>query len=168
MNTVFLDASILKEAGKDEVTKLDVQHNKIRFEFPNGFTELRLIEECRAINALDISDPDNFDLMYDMTMQMLTGKPVFIYFEDNGKKTEVARFVVTSRYMDLRGVPFICAYPIVVNWLVEFISGYLGKKFPRSLKDIQAKVSEKEELMKKSLNQKNQIKVSYQNLSSVQ
>lgn len=154
MNNIFLDASILKGQQEDVQTKIDVQLSKISFEFPQGFTELRLIEECRALNALDVSDPDNFDLIYDMTMQMLTGKPVFIYFNEAGKKIEVARFVVTNRYMDLRGIPFICAYPIVVNWLVEFISGYLGKKFPRSLKDIRAKVSEKEELMKKSLKQK--------------
>lgn len=154
MNNIFLDASILKGQQEDVQNKIDVQLSKISFEFPQGFTELRLIEECRALNALDVSDPDNFDLIYDMTMQMLTGKPVFIYFNEAGKKIEVARFVVTNRYMDLRGVPFICAYPIVVNWLVEFISGYLGKKFPRSLKDIRAKVSEKEELMKKSPKQK--------------
>ncbi len=154
MNNIFLDASILKGQQEDVQDKIDVQLSKISFEFPQGFTELRLIEECRALNALDVSDPDNFDLIYDMTMQMLTGKPVFIYFNEAGKKIEVARFVVTNRYMDLRGVPFICAYPIVVNWLVEFISGYLGKKFPRSLKDIRAKVSEKEELMKKSPKQK--------------
>lgn len=151
MNNIFLDSSILKGRQEDEVAKIDVQQHKIRFEFPNGFAELRLIEECRAINALDIDDPDNFDLIYDITMQMLVGKPVFIYFMEGGKKIEVARFVVTNRYMDLRGVPFISAYPVAVNWLVEFIAGYLGKKYPRSLKDIQAKVSEKEELMKKSL-----------------
>ena len=151
MNGVFLDASVLKGKTEDEITKVDVQQNKIVFEFPQGFSELRLIEECRAINALDIRDPDNFDLMYDITMQMLNGRVVFIYFKEGNSKTEVARFVVTSRYMDLRGVPFICAYPVVVNWLVEFIAGYLGKKYPRSLKDIQARVSEREELMKKSL-----------------
>ena len=151
MNGVFLDASVLKGKTEDEIAKVDVQQNKIVFEFPQGFSELRLIEECRAINALDIRDPDNFDLMYDITMQMLNGRVVFIYFKEGNSKTEVARFVVTSRYMDLRGVPFICAYPVVVNWLVEFIAGYLGKKYPRSLKDIQARVSEREELMKKSL-----------------
>ena len=159
MNNIFLDASILKNREAEEKEKIVVQQNKIRFEFPNGFTDIRLIEECRAINALDVSDPDNFDLMYDITMQMLNGKVVFIYYVEDGRKTEVASFVVTSRYMDLRGVPFICAYPIVVNWLVEFIAGYLGKKYPRSLKDIQAKVSEKEELMKKSLKEKNKVKV---------
>ena len=159
MNNIFLDASILKNREAEEKEKIVVQQNRIRFEFPNGFTDIRLIEECRAINALDVSDPDNFDLMYDITMQMLNGKVVFIYYVEDGRKTEVASFVVTSRYMDLRGVPFICAYPIVVNWLVEFIAGYLGKKYPRSLKDIQAKVSEKEELMKKSLKEKNKVKV---------
>ena len=160
MQNVFLDASVLKAKQEDETAKIDVQQNKIRFEFPNGFSEIRLIEECRALNALDISDPDNFDLMYDITMQMLNGKVVFIYFIDGSKKVEVARFVVTSRYMDLRGVPFINAYPVAVNWLVEFIAGYLGKKYPRSLEDIQARVSEKEELMKKSLKEKIKVKTS--------
>ena len=160
MNNVFLDASILKEKQADEQNKIDVQQNKIRFEFPQGFSEIRLIEECRAINALDVSIPENFDLMYDITMQMLNGKVVFIYFMDGSKKVEVARFVVTSRYMDLRGVPFINSYPVTVNWLVEFISGYLGKKYPRSLEDIQARVSESEERMKKSLKERIKVKMS--------
>lgn len=159
-NNIFLDASILKGKEIEEKLKIDVQQNKIRFEFPNGFSEIRLIEECRALNALDVSVPDNFDLMYDITMQMLNGKPVFVYFMEGNKKAEVARFVVTSRYMDLRGVPFICSYPVVVNWLVEFIAGYLGKKYPRSLKDIQAKVSESEERMKKSLKEKVKVTTS--------
>ena len=157
-NNIFLDASILKGREIEEKIKLDVQQNKIKFEFPNGFSEIRLIEECRAINALDVSIPENFDLMYDITMQMLNGKPVFIYFVDGNKKNEVARFVVTSRYMDLRGVPFVNSYPVVVNWLVEFMAGYLGKKYPRSLKDIQAKVSEREEHMKKSLKESQEKK----------
>ena len=160
MNNIFLDASILQNREKEEAVKLDVQQNKIRFEFPQGFSEIRLIEECRALNALDVSIPENFDLLYDITMQMLNGKVVFIYYVDGGVKNEVARFVVTSRYMNLRGVPFIDTYPVVVNWLVEFIAGYLGKKFPRSLKDIQAKVSEKEELMKKSLKEKVKVRLS--------
>ena len=164
MNNVFLDASILKAKQQDEQIKIDVQQNKIRFEFPQGFSDIRLIEECRAINALDVTVPENFDLLYDITMQMLNGKVVFIYFMEGSKKVEVARFVVTSRYMDLRGVPFINAYPVVVNWLVEFIAGYLGKKYPRSLKDIQAKVSESEEHMKKSLKEKVKVKTSSQNL----
>ena len=115
------------------------------------------------MNALDLSNPDNFDLMYDITMQMLIGKPVFIYFTEGNKQTEVARFVVTNRYMNLRGVPFIDAYPIAVNWLVEFISGYLGKKFPRSLKSIREQVSESEERMKKS--PKGKIKVTTSSMS---
>ena len=168
MNNVFLDASILKAKQQDEQIKIDVQQNKIRFEFPQGFSDIRLIEECRAINALDVTVPENFDLLYDITMQMLNGKVVFIYFMEGSRKVEVARFVVTSSYMDLRGGPFINAYPIAVNWLVEFIAGYLGKKFPRSLKDIQAQVSEKEELMKKSLKDKIKVRMSSMSLSEKQ
>lgn len=161
MAGIFLDASMLQNQNLEESKKLDIQQNKIRFEFPNGFSELRLIEECRALNALDVTNPDNFDLMYDITMQMLDGKVVFIYFVDKGVKNEIARFVVTSRYMNLRGVEIIDAYPVIVNWLVEFIAGYLGKKYPRSLKDIQAQVSERREHMKKSLKEDVQITTSF-------
>lgn len=147
-NGVFLDASVIQDIERDEAIRYNIQQNKIGFDFPNGFEKIRLIEECRALNALDVKNPDNFDLIYDIMMQMLTGKPVFIYYLDNGNKIELASFVVTNRYMNLRGVGFIDEYPIVVNWMVEFIAGYLGKKYPRSLESIQATMSEREERMK--------------------
>lgn len=149
MAGVFLDASILADKHSTDVARFNVQQSRISFEFPDGFAQLRLIEECRALNALDVSDPDNFDLMYDITMQMLVGKVCFIYFIDEGEmKHELSRFVVTDRYMNLRGVDAIDEYPVLVNWLVEFIAGYLGKKYPRSLKDFQATMSEREEHLK--------------------
>lgn len=161
MAGVFLDSSVLNNNEMEEIIKYNVQQNNILFEFPEGFTQLRLIEECRALNCLDITDADNFDLMYDITMQMLVGKSVFIYFiDDKEDKHEVSKFVVTDRYMNLRGVEFIDEYPIVVNWLVEFIASYLGKKFPRSLKDIQAKMSVREEHLK-SLKEKVTVRTSF-------
>ena len=131
--------------------KYRIQKECIQFEFPQGFTQLRLIEECRALNALDLQNPDNFDLMFDITMQMLVGKIVVIHFREGKVREELARFVVTDRYMNLRGVDIIDEYPVLVNWLVEFIAGYLGKKYPRSLKDYQAVMSVREERLK-SLN----------------
>ena len=149
MTGAFLDASILRNKQVEEAIRYNVQQNSIRFEFPDGFTQLRLIEECRALNALDLENPDNFDLMYDITMQMLVGKVVCIYvIDDEANKHEIACFVVTDRYMNLRSIDIIDTYPCLVNWLVEFIAGYLGKKFPRSLKNIQATMSEREKLMK--------------------
>jgi hypothetical protein len=62
--------------------------------------------------------------------------------------------------MNLRGVEFIDEYPIVVNWLVDFIASYLGKKFPRSLKDIQAKMSVREEHLK-SLKEQVTVRTSF-------
>ena len=148
MNGVFLDASVLKGKEQEERLKVSVQQEKIRFEFPQGFAQLRLIEECRALNALDVTNPDNFDLMYDITMQMLVGKIVAIDFVEGNQKEEIARFVVTDRYMNMRSIDIIDEYPVMVNWLVEFIAGYLGKKYPRSLKNFQATMSEREERMK--------------------
>ena len=148
MNGVFLDASVLKGKELEERLKVSVQQEKIRFEFPQGFAQLRLIEECRALNALDVTNPDNFDLMYDITMQMLVGKIVAIDFVEGKQKEEIARFVVTDRYMNMRSIDIIDEYPVLVNWLVEFIAGYLGKKYPRSLKNFQATMSERKERMK--------------------
>lgn len=154
MNGRFLDSTVLLNQQTEEIKREDIKQSRIRFEFPSGFTQLRLIEECRALNCLDVSDPDNFDFMFDITMQMLTGKAVFIYFmDDNEVKHEIGKFVVTDRYMNLRSVDIIDEYPVLVNWLVEFIAGDLGKKYPRSLKSIQAKMSEREERMKSLRNQ---------------
>ena len=159
---VFLDHSVLEKKEKQIQWSLVVKQERIRFEFPQGFTQLRLIEECRALNCLDVSDPDNFDFMFDITMQMLIGKPVFIYFYDDvGTKHEVERFVVTDRYMNLRGVDFIDEYPVVVNWLVEFISGELAKKFPRSLNDIRSKMGERKEERMKREKKEAQIRTSF-------
>ena len=136
MEGIFLDASQISGNEAEDLIRKHIQYERIKFEFPDGFTQLRLIEECRALNALDITNPDNFDLMYDITMQMLVGKIVVIKmkFTDSTIQDEVLdQFVVTDRYMNLRGVPIIDEYPILVNWLVEFIAGYLGKKYPRSL-----------------------------------
>lgn len=149
MNSVFLDSSSLPKI-EDTLIKFDLKQNNIRFEFPDGFKQLRLIEECRALNALDVSNPDNFDLLYDIMMQMLVGKVCFIYYiDDKDVKHELARFVVTDRYMNLRGVDAIDEYPILVNWMVEFIAGHLGKKFPRSLQDIRSTMTERKERLKK-------------------
>ena len=151
MPGVFLDAGALQKRGADEMMKLEIRRSAISFEFPDGFTRLRLIEECRALNALDVSDPDNFDLMYDIMMQMLTGKVVIIRFTDaKGVTHEATKFLVTDRYMDLRFDPVIDSYPVLVNWLVEYVAAMLGKKFPRSLNDIRAAVSAREELSRKS------------------
>lgn len=158
MQGAFLDASVLRNKDFEEVIKYDVQQNRIRFEFPDGINQLDLIEECRAINALDITNPDNFDFMYDITIQMLVGKPVFVYYIEDKKKEEIAHFVITDRYMNLRNIEIIDEYPVLVNWLVEFMAGMLGKKYPRSLKSIQAIMSEKREHTK-SLSQKEEVKV---------
>lgn len=160
--SVELDSYSFMNKEEDEIYKENVMYNKIKFEFPDGFTQLRLIEECRAINALDVSIPENFDLMFDIAMQMLTGKVVRIKFIEKNIEHTVEEFVVTDRYMNLRGIGIIDAYPVIVNWLVEFIAGYLGKKYPRSLKDIQAKMSEKEEHLKSLKKKEATVRTSFQ------
>lgn len=122
-----LDAGILDNEETHKILSVDVELNRIMFELPNGFADIPLIEECRALNDLG-----NFDLMYDITMQMLVGKAVVIYMrDDKGQKVLFEKFVCTDRYMDLRGVEKINQFPIIVNWLVKFVAGYLRKKYPR-------------------------------------
>lgn len=154
MAGIFLDASVLAHREEKAVLREDVRQNGIRFEFPGGFNTLPVIEECRALNALELDNPDNFDLMYDITIQMLVGRPVFVYMiGDNDCKHELAKFVITDRYMNLRGIGIIDEYPVIVNWLVEFMAAHLAKKFPGSLKEVQAAMGRREERMK-SLNKR--------------
>lgn len=161
MGSVFLDASVLKDNRLEQVARLIVKRERIRFEFPDGFQKLSLIEECRALNATDVSKPENFDLMYDMTMQMLSEKPVRIHFiDDGGTSHMVSSFVVTNRYMNLRSVDFIDEYPVVVNWLVEWVAGMLAKKFPHSLEDIRGLMSARnEERTKNPMQKKEKVTV---------
>ena len=122
-----LDSSVADRKDYHEKIRLDVEYNRILFEFPQGLSTIPLIEECRALNGLD-----DFDLMFDITMQLLVTKPVMVYLRDyNGNKHIFEKFIVTDRYMDLRGVPKINEYPIIVNWLVSFIADHLRKKYPR-------------------------------------
>lgn len=144
MAGIFLDSSVLVQEESIELERLVVQTDRIGFEFPQGLTQLPLIEECRALNALDLGNPDNFDLMYDITMQSLVGKVVSITYDENGKRKEIARFVVTDRYMNMRSIDIFDLYPVIMNWLVMFMAGYLGKKYPRSLQSFQEEMGARE------------------------
>lgn len=144
----FLDASVFANDKDHEAEKLAIKQHYIRFEFPEGFAVIPFVEECRALNVLDVSEPDNFDFMFDITMQLLTGKPVVIIWDNGIKRVEMTKFQVTNRYMNLRGVDFLNSYPILMNWLVEMVAGLLGKKYPRSLDVIEALKSGNSDAMK--------------------
>lgn len=161
MAVIFLNASSVADKDEDSIRRLQIQRQNIEFVFPEGFAQLRLIEECRALNALEIEDPDNFDLLYDITMQMLVGKVVLVNFiTEDLVRTNISKFMVTDRYMNLRSVDIIDSYPILVNWLVEFVAGFLGKKYPRSLESVRETMSERRELTKNPKKEKT-VKTSF-------
>jgi hypothetical protein len=121
-----LDASVLDHAETHKIIRDDIKQNRIEYIFPDGFNQVDLIEECRALTMLD-----DFDTMYDLTMQMLVGKPVAINIKNlDGSKTELCSFQVVDRYQNLRGVEAIDEYPWLVTWLTEFIGAHISKKYP--------------------------------------
>jgi hypothetical protein len=123
---VALDASVLDYAETHELIREDIKQNRIEYIFPDGLNQVDLIEECRALTMLD-----DFDTMYDLTMQMLVGKPVTVTIKNlDGSKTELCSFQVVDRYQNLRGVEAINEYPCLVTWLTEFIGAYISKKSP--------------------------------------
>jgi hypothetical protein len=122
----ILDATVLEEQELHEVTREDVKQNCIEFVFPEGLNQVDLLEECRALTKLD-----DFDTMYDLTMQMLEGKPVVINIRrPDGVKAELCAFQVVDRFQNLRGVDAINEYPVLVTWLCEFIGAHMAKKYP--------------------------------------
>lgn len=126
LRSFMLDSSVLVKKEEYAIVREDVKQNGVRFFFPEGFNDLDLIEECRALQ-----NPDDFDLMFDITMQMLVGKPVVIYVRNRANEAvEWLKFQVTDRYQNLRSYEKIDSYPMVILWLTEFIAGHLLKKFP--------------------------------------
>jgi hypothetical protein len=142
-----LDASVLDQEEAHEVLREDIKANRVEYIFPDGLNQVDLIEECRALTRLD-----DFDTMYDLTMQMLAGKPVTIHIKNlDGSKTVLCDFQVVDRYQDLRGVDAIDEYPCLVTWLTEFIAGHIAKKFPRPMSALsQPQAAEKEPSGKKT------------------
>jgi hypothetical protein len=121
-----LNASVLDEAESYRIVREDIRQNRIEYVFPDGLNQVDLLEECRALTMLD-----DFDTLYDLTMQMLVGKPVTITIRNsNGSKLELCSFQVVDRYQNLRGVAAINEYPFLVTWLTEFIGAHISKKFP--------------------------------------
>jgi hypothetical protein len=121
-----LDASVLDHAEDHKALREDIKRNWIEYIFPDGFNQVDLLEECRALTMLD-----DFDTLYDLTMQMLVGKPVTIAIKHrDGSKTELCSFQVVDRYQNLRGVEAINDYPCLVTWLTEFIGAYIAEKIP--------------------------------------
>ena len=133
-NPYILDYSVKDNIEFHDFMRSDVQKNKIRFEFPEGFSKIPIIEECRAVS--EYNNPEQFDLLYDIVMQLLAGKAVKILMKtESGKYVTFSQFIVTDRYMDLRGVQELNEFPIVVMWMVDVIVCSLTKKYPVPLLD---------------------------------
>lgn len=128
----ILDAAILNYEEEVKIIREDIKRNRILFEFPNGVNRLDLLEECRALTLLE-----DFEAMFDITVQLLVGKDLAIYVKDDrGGKHEVCHFVVTDRQQDWRSIEFIDKYPVVVTWLSEFVAAWLLKKYPEPGKEL--------------------------------
>jgi hypothetical protein len=122
----ILDASVLDMQETHRIIREDIRQNRIEYVFPDGLNQLDLFEEARALTMLD-----DFDTMYDLTMEALIGKPVTINILNfDGSKVEFCTFQVVDRYMNLRSIEAIDAYPCLVTWLTEFIGAHLLKKYP--------------------------------------
>jgi len=122
-----LDASVIEHAETHRIIREDIKMNRIVFKFPQGLNRVSLFEECRALTQLE-----DFDTMYDLTMQLLVNKDLEIYMrDDDGAQDLLCQIHIVDRYQDLRsGYEFIDEFPVVITWLTEFIGAYLTKKYP--------------------------------------
>lgn len=99
-----------------------------------------------------LSDPecpseDRFDMSYDITMQMLSGKRVEVHWNNEGSDTLAFTFRVSGRYMDLSAIPQLERFPCIAQWLVHRVVEAEAKKLPLSL---EALTRESGEPLKKS------------------
>lgn len=126
----IVDSSVLKNQEEFDAIKEEIKQYRVIFEFPGGLNDIDLLDRCRMLNSTD-----NFDVCYETVLAMLEGKPVRISLKnyDNVTTSFFAEFQVVNKDMDLKSIPALNSYPIIVNWLVEFIVGLELKKFPLPL-----------------------------------
>ena len=143
-------SSVLQHQEEYDGIKEEIKEHRVIFEFPGGVNDIDLLTRCRMLCSTD-----NFDLCYETVLEMLEGKPVKISLRnyDNKTTTLFAEFQVVNKDMDLKSVPVLNEYPIIVNWMVEFIVGLELKKFPlplpRSMETSDPKAEEKKKKTKK-------------------
>lgn len=125
---LVLTAQELDDREETKSLRDYIKLDRIRFEIgPDGkFANVPVQEECRAL-----CDLENFDVLFDLTMQYLVGKDLAIYIvNDDRSETELGRMHITSKNDDLRFMQCVVDYPWLVYWLTEFVAGHLSKKFP--------------------------------------
>ena len=135
----ILDSSVLQNQEEFDAIKEEIKQNRVIFEFPGGLNDIDLLDRCRMLCA-----SDDFELCYETVLAMLEGKPVKVFLRNYDNKTTslFAEFQVTNKEMDLKGIPALNDYPVIVTWLVEFIVGLELKKFPLPLRESSESVTE--------------------------
>ena len=123
----LLTAEILDNIEDNELVKEDIKLHRVIFEFPEGVNDIDIFDRCRLLFSTD-----NFEVCYEAVLAMLEGKPVRVYLRnyDNITKDLLTEFLITDKASDLRTHPALNKWPILVNWLVEFIVGLEEKKYP--------------------------------------
>ena len=123
----IVDSSVLQHQEEYDGIKEEIKEHRVIFEFPDGINDIDLLDSCRMLCSTD-----NFDVCYETVLEMLEGKPVKVSLRnyDNITTSLFAEFQVVNKDMDLKSIPVLNEYPVIVNWMVEFIVGLELKKFP--------------------------------------
>jgi hypothetical protein len=137
-NFLVLDSTSLQDEQTNNLRE-HIRLDRIQFVFPEGFAKVPILEECRAL-----CDLENFDVMYDLTMQYLAGKPLLIQIINNdGSRTTLGKCHVVDKHQDLRIMQCVNDYPWLIYWMVEFLAGHLSKKFPLPLSEPESPAASK-------------------------
>ncbi len=133
---LLLDARLLDDIEDIEALREYIKLNRVEYiisgvDNRSVFSNVSIFEQCRAL-----CDLENFDNMYDFTMQVLAGKELTINMKnDDGSKTELGKAYIQDKFVDMQlYYPCIAEYPYLMLWLTEYISGLLSKKFPLPMK----------------------------------
>lgn len=138
---LVLTARELEGAEDTNILRDYIKLDRIEFIVdPPELSTVPILEECRAL-----CDLENFDVMFDLTMQYLANHRLTInLINDDRSRSMLGSLWIQDKHQDLRGMQCISEYPYLALWLTEFMAGSLSKKFPLPLKSLVPEEAKKE------------------------
>jgi len=146
----MVDSSILEQQEEHNLIREEIRLHRVIFNFPEGVNDIDLFDRCRLLYTTE-----DYETAYVTVLSMLEGKPVQVLLKpyDGSEPILFTEFQVVDKEQNLAQIPDLNEYPIIINWLIDYMVAREEKKYPLPLlqKLVEVKAEENPKKKKKNL-----------------